>query len=269
MIDYALQENTTRILAEKYNGIETPEFFADVERLKAGEPVAYVLGYEDFLGVRVDLSHRPMIPRPETAHWTAQAIEELKQKGDAPLRLIDLFSGSGNIGLGLLKNLPNAFVEFSEIDPDLSEQILKSVRLNNFDEARVKIFCNAPTDIALHDFAKSDALEGMSGEYDAIFANPPYIDPAAFQELDKEQQEYEPHLAFFGDQDNKKGLYHHELLINKAWKFLKPGGTVYMEADEDQRESIKKMLEGTPWTYEFWTDQYGQVRFPVLRKLTD
>lgn len=260
---YDLEENTARVLAEKYNGIEVPEFFADVARLKAGEPVAYVLGYEDFLNVRVDLSLHPMIPRPETAHWVAQAIEELRDKH--PLRVIDLFSGSGNIGLALLKYLPQAQVEFSEIDPRLSEQILKSVRLNEFDEARVKIFAG-------------DALEGMTGEYDAIFANPPYIDPAALAELDPEQQEHEPHLAFFGNKDNKKGLYHHELLIKEAWKFLKPGGAVYMEADEDQRPVIEAMIKGDvqdvnlliqPWTYEFWTDQYGQVRFPVLRKIVE
>lgn len=246
---YELIENTKRLLMEKHNGIETPEFFADVERLKAGEPFAYVLGYEDFLGARVDLSHRPMIPRPETAYWVNQAIGELRDK--ETLRVIDLFSGSGNIGLGLLKNLPQSNVEFSEIDADLSEQILKSVRLNNFDESRVKIFAG-------------DALHGMTGEYDAIFANPPYIPHEAKDELDPEMS-YEPGLAFFGD---NSGLYHHELLIKEAWNYLKSGGAVYMEADEDQRPAIEKMLEGTPWTYEFWSDQYGQVRFPVLRKLT-
>ncbi|MBI5799069.1 MAG: methyltransferase [Candidatus Yonathbacteria bacterium] len=247
------EQNTTRLLTEKYSGRETPEYFADVERLKAGEPYAYVLGYEDFLGARVDLSHKPMIPRPETAHWVLQAIEELRKKGNAPLRVIDLFSGSGNIGLGLLKNHPNVFVEFSEIDANLSEQILKSVRLSNFDESRVKIFAG-------------DALQGMTGEYDAIFANPPYIAPEAKNELDPEMS-FEPELAFFGD---NSGLYHHELLIEKAWDFLKPGGAVYMEADEDQRPAIEAMLKNTSapkWTYEFWSDQYGQVRFPVLRKI--
>ena len=249
---YELIENTERLKREKYNGVETQEFFTDVERLKVGEPFAYVLGYEDFLGARVDLSHKPMIPRPETAHWVARAIGEVQARGEAS-RLIDLFSGSGNIGLALLKNLPNAQVEFSEIDAGLSKQILKSVRLNNFDESRVKIFTG-------------DAMEGMSGQYEAIFANPPYIDREAFDELDKDQQDHEPHLAFFGDKDNSKGLYHHELLIKNAWDFLVPGGAVYMEADEDQRPQIEAMLKGTKWTYEFWTDQYGQVRFPVLRK---
>ncbi|MHB1118112.1 MAG: N5-glutamine methyltransferase family protein [Minisyncoccota bacterium] len=248
---FDLQENIARLKNEKYNGLESAEFFADVERLKAGEPGAYVLGYENFLGVQVDLSHKPMIPRPETAHWVNQAIDELKTKGTDPLRAIDLFSGSGNIGLALLKHLPNAFVEFSEIDPDLSEQILKSVRLNNFSEPRVKIFAG-------------DALEGMTGKYDAIFANPPYIAPEAKEELDPEMS-FEPSLAFFGD---KSGLYHHELLINNAWDFLKPNGVLFMEADEDQRHAIEAMLRGTPWTYEFWKDQYGQVRFPVLRKIT-
>jgi release factor glutamine methyltransferase len=243
---HEIEEHTRRIKQEKHAGVETPEFFLDVERLKAGEPVAYVLGYEDFLGARVDLSHRPMIPRPETAHWVA---EEIEAQGGAP-RLIDLFSGSGNIGLALLKNLPAARVEFSEIDPDLSEQILKSVRLNNFDESRVKIFAG-------------DALAGMTGQYDAIFANPPYIAVEAKDELDPEMS-HEPHLAFFGQ---NKGLYHHELLIKNAWDFLVPGGAVYMEADLDQREAIETMLQGTPWTYEFWSDQYGQVRFPVLRKI--
>lgn len=241
--------NTERLKQEKYNGVETADFFVDVERLKVGEPIDYVLGYTDFLGARVDLSHHPMIPRPETEHWVKQAVAELREHSNP--RLIDLFSGSGNIGLGLLKQLPNATVEFSELDPNLNEQILKSVRLNNLAEARVKIFAG-------------DALEGMTGQYDAIFANPPYVDLAAREDLDKDQREYEPQLAFFG---KNKGLYHHQLLIENAWNFLVPGGAVYMEADEDQRPYIEEMLVGTPWTYEFWSDQYGQIRFPVLRKI--
>jgi release factor glutamine methyltransferase len=250
MINYELKENTERLLNEKYHGNETAEYFADVERLKAGEPIAYVLGFEDFLGVKVDLSHRPMIPRPESAHWTARAIEELKARDATELRVIDLFSGSGNIGLALLKHIPNARVEFSELDPDLSEQIAKSIRLNNLDASRAKIFAG-------------DALEGMEGKYDAILGNPPYIAPEAKDELDPEMS-YEPSLAFFGDDH---GLYHHKLIIDNVWDLLNEGGVVYMEADEDQRPYIEEMLKGTQWTYEFWEDQYGQVRFPVLRKI--
>lgn len=249
-----LDQNIKKLVTEKYNGDETPEFFADVERLKAGEPYAYVLGWKDFLGVHIDLSCKPIIPRAETAHWALRAIEELKAKTmelGRPLRTFDAYAGSGNVGLAVAKHIPGTLVEISELDANLSPGIIASARASGIPDEQIKIL-------------PGDSLETATGLYDAIFANPPYIPPSDIDNLDPDMVAHEPHLAFFA---NEGGNEFHKVLIEQAWDFLVPGGAVYIEADEYQRPAIEKLLKGTRWTYEFWEDQYGQVRFPVLRKI--
>ncbi|MEX2008271.1 MAG: RsmD family RNA methyltransferase, partial [Candidatus Spechtbacterales bacterium] len=120
------------LLAEKYHGEETPDFFADVERLKEGEPLAYVIGTVPFLGCTIDLSYRPFIPRPETEWWLEKALTVIKERtpNATSLRLLDVFSGSGAIGVAAARHLPGAHVDFSEQDPRLVKQIKKNIALN-------------------------------------------------------------------------------------------------------------------------------------------
>ena len=245
------------LLKEKYSGVETPEFFADVERLKKAEPLAYVIGWIPFYGCKIDVSLHPMIPRPETEFWVERAVGELKALGKEKLRLADTFSGSGCIGVALLKNLPNATVELSEYDPKLTEQLRINARINGVEDRSVCM--------------QADALGGLAGTYDAIFANPPYIDPKAIPEMDASVINYEPHLSLFaGD----RGLDYVKLIINTGAQYLNDGGTFYIECDAHQREWIEELLalhektlsNDTPWKHEFWFDQYNQVRFLILRK---
>lgn len=219
-------------------------------RLEDGEPIEYILGRVDFLGATVDLSHRPMIPRPETAFWVARAIEELQER-PGPLRLADTFSGAGNVGIALLKNLPGSRVDLSEFDAALIPQIEINVLLNGIDPERARIFAG-------------DTLQGLTGSYDAIFAVPPYVPDAALPELDPEMIRFEPHLAFFGGED---GHRFHRALVAGAWDLLASGGTLYMEADMDHEPAIRAMLPGTRWSsIEFWPDPYGATPNVVLRK---
>lgn len=219
-------------------------------RLEDGEPIEYILGRGDFLGTIIDLSLRPMIPRPETAFWVARAIDELRGK-PGPLRLADTFSGAGNVGIALLKHLPESRVDLSEFDATLIPQIEINVLLNGIDPDRTRIFAG-------------DTLQGLTGSYDAIFAVPPYVPDAALPELDPEMIRFEPHLAFFGGED---GHRFHRALVAGAWDLLAPGGTLYMEADMDHEQAIHAMLPGTRWSsIEFWPDPYGATPNVVLRK---
>ena len=249
-----LSVNTTKVtdqlLQEKYQGVESEAFHTDCARLAAGEPYEYVLGYVDFLGAHIDLSYKPMIPRPETAFWVKQAIEELGQL-NRPLRLADTFAGAGNVGLALLKNLPTATVDISELDPALTPQIQKNIELNNIKPERAQVIA-------------ASALEGLTGQYDAIFAVPPYVPYEALLDLDPEMRDHDPHLAFFA---HDEGHEFHKILIEKAYDLLVPGGALYMEADFDHNDAIKKLVEGTRWkSLEFWPDPYGATPNVVLRK---
>lgn len=247
-----LESQAERLLREKYAGETTPEYAADCERLRAGEPYEYVLGYVDFLGATIDLTYRPMIPRPETAFWVKRAIEELKGLG-RPLRLADTFAGAGNVGLALLTELPEATVDISELDPNLAPQIEKNLSLNEIDPGRAQVLT-------------ASALEGLTGQYDAIFAVPPYVPYEALPDLDPEMIHHEPHLAFFAHDD---GHEFHTILITEAYDFLVPGGTLYMEADYDDNETIREIVakSGVAWkSLEFWPDPYGATPNVVLRK---
>ncbi len=243
-----------QLKTEKYNGEESEEFFYDVKRLHSGEPYEYVLGYTTFLGAHIDLSLRPMIPRLESAFWLERAIGELKNRerelGRA-LRLADVFSGSGALGIALGAHFPTAHVDISELDPRLKKQIEINIEKNNLATHRVHAIT-------------ASALDGLEGKYDAIVAVPPYIPYEALPELDREQQDFEPHLAFFAHEDGHEFL---KIMIDTAWELLDDGGTLYMEADMDDTETIRKFVEGTKWSkLEFWPDPYGSTPNVVLRK---
>lgn len=237
------------LLEEKYNGVANSDYKKDCARLDAGEPLGYVMGFVNFLDTHVDLSYHPMIPRFETAFWVKRAIEELKQKNGA-LRIADTFSGSGCVGLAIAKHIPNAHATFSEFDPKLKTQIELSLSMNNVSKDRYEVFT-------------ADSLDGLAGVYDAIVANPPYIDKDALPTLDKEMIEYEPHMAFIGQSD---GRNFHKEIIERGWSLIKNGGSLYMEADSYQHDSLVSLLKNTKWTYEFWEDPYGATPFIVLRK---
>ncbi|HRZ30558.1 MAG TPA: hypothetical protein P5274_02745, partial [Candidatus Paceibacterota bacterium] len=108
-------------------GVQKLDFENDLERLRQGEPIDYVIGWKDFLGCRIDLSYRSLIPREETELWVGEVIREIKDLEVKPpsgskLQLggftskctcLDLFAGSGCIGLAILKHCPNVEVTFA------------------------------------------------------------------------------------------------------------------------------------------------------------
>ncbi len=253
MLQTTMTRETRWLLEEKYRGVETPEFRADVARLEAGEPLAYVIGWVDFLRCRINLSLHPLIPRPETEFWVERAIAEIQKKdGDKELRILDLFSGSGCIGIALAKHLPNAKMDFGEIDPKLCEQIKKNIELNNIDTNRVQII-------------RTDVFSDITESYDSIFANPPYIDPAKKATVQSSVREHEPHSALFADEH---GLAFIKQLLIKASDHLNPVGTMFIEFGENQKEEIATLAKNVSWKHEFWNDQYGRARCVVLQKVS-
>lgn len=244
------EEKVAELRLKKYKGKESKEFLADVVRLTQGEPLGYVMGFMDFLGVRIDLSMHPMIPRMETGFWLMSIIDELKKRG-GDLYFLDAFAGSGNIGAALAKHVPQAKVDISEYDESLIAQINITLKNNHLDREGVRVF-------------SGDMLEGATGPYDVICANPPYIAPVYREEVMSELV-HEPPLAFF---DKTDGTYYHTYMIEHAHEFLKPKGFLIMESDTEQREGIERVVMRIPqWEkYEWKKDMYGQECVLVLYK---
>ncbi len=243
------EDKVEQLRIKKHQGRETPEFLADVAKMTNGEAFEYLLGEVVFCGAKVDLSCRPMIPRPETEYWMKQAIDDLlATRRQFVLRTLDLFSGSGCIGLAVLKNIPEATVDFIELDPKLKSGIENSIIRNNIKKLRTRVLTG-------------DTWEGAAGTYDVICAVPPYVPPHMKDEVMSELGAEDP-LSFF---DKEDGYYYHKQVLSRAKEFLKPDGVLYLEFDITQRERIEQCAQEYNWSnYSFLKDPYGHEFVLVL-----
>lgn len=245
------EDKVATLRIKKYKGKETPEFLEDVTRMTNGEALEYLLGEVDFCGAKINLSLRPMIPRPETEFWVKQAIDQIRaSESKYVLRVLDLFSGSGNIGIAILKTFPETMVDMIEVDPKLHEQINISIIRNNVRKTRTRVLTG-------------DTWEGAVGTYDLIFAVPPYVPASMKEEVMKELSAEDP-LSFF---DKEDGYYYHKQVLSKAKDFLKENGVLYLEFDITQREKIEELAsEYGHVGYSFLKDPYGHECTIVIRK---
>lgn len=236
------------LLKEKYNGIQTEEFLRDVVRIEQGEPIDYVIGFSKFLGTHIDLEYKPLIPRTETEYWVEKAMQTIKNKfGDSEIQVLDMFAGSGCIGIAILKHIPNVRVDFVDIDVTMTQQIQKNLELNNISKDRYRIFT-------------SNMFETIDTEarYDVVFANPPYIDKSR-NVTDDSVVMHEPHIALFAE---NKGMQIIEKFITEIKSFLKPECVIFVEHDDDQVERIKTLLVSQEYrNYYFHIDQFGLPRW--------
>lgn len=243
-------QEATWLLKEKYEGIESPEYLSDLKRLEAGEPLAYVLGFVPFLGTTIYLDSKPLIPRPETEYWVSEALKVIKERATSgELRILDLCAGSGAIGIALLRHLPDAEVDFGEIDRAHHMTILKNLNVNRIDQNRAHVF-------------GGDLFEKITGTYDFILSNPPYIDPALADRVAPSVTLHEPAVALWG---GEQGLAIIGDIIRDARVHLNPGGIIFIEHEPEQERAIhdSARLHGYS-AFETIPDQYGVARLTAL-----
>ena len=234
------------LLEEKYNGEKTEEFETDRRRLALGEPVAYVIGWQPFLGLKIFLDSRPLIPRPETEWWTEQLLAGLAGR---ELRFLDLCAGSGAIGCAVLARLPDARVCFGELDPAHETTIRKNIRENGLDTGRA--------DIRIGDlFTPFPA--GM--RFDIIAVNPPYIPRSRI--LPGSVTAWEPESALRAGPDGLSLIRH---IANELPARLERGGAAWIECDSPSIETARELFVKQGFNTEIRTDQYGLSRVLVCR----
>lgn len=241
-------EDLAFLIRDKYDGDAeevTPE---DRQRLASGEPLAYVIGWVPFLGLRISLESRPLIPRPETEWWTELLVERLKERfADAPFAFLDLCAGPGAIGLSVLNAFPNAQVSFGELIPEHCEQIRKNIELNGLDASRA-------------DIRSSDLFAAFEGSrFDVIATNPPYIPNV--RELDNGVVQFEPSEALFSGAD---GLDVIRKIAESIPGHLAPSGEAWMECDIENIGQAQELLEKAGAERSaILTDLYGRQRVVV------
>jgi len=242
------------LLEEKYGGEKSKAFFADCKRLVLGEPLAYLIGHTPFLNCKIWLDSHPLIPRPETEFWVEEAIKTIRDGATMSLgltettpRILDLCAGSGCIGVAVAKAIPVARVDFSEIDSSHLPTIKKNLEENRISTDRTQV-------------SHTNLFENLTGKYDFILSNPPYID-ASLNRTEESVIKNEPYLALFG---GEKGLEIIDQIIEDAPTYLKPGGQLWIEHEPEQSETISKLGKKGGFSVTTHKDQYETERYSIL-----
>ena len=191
-------------------------------RREKREPVAYILGKWEFMGLSFNVSKDVLIPEQDTEVLVEEALRYCEDK----MRILDLCTGSGCIALSLL-NYTN---ETHAVCTDISKAALK-VAKENADSLGFG-------DRA--EFIETDLFPDKTiGKFDVIVSNPPYIATEVIKTLAPEVKDYEPNLALDGSKD---GLEFYRRIVNGAGEYLFSSGYLIMEIGYDQAEAVKALL---------------------------
>lgn len=200
---------------------------AFARRRLAGEPVARILGMKEFWGLPFKLSTETLVPRPDTETVVDLALELQRAvpRSTAAVRIADIGTGSGAILLALLSELPDAI----GVGTDISVATLTVARDN---AAALRLSSRAS-------FVACDYTAALSGGFDLIVSNPPYIRSADVAELAVEVRDHDPHRALDGGADGLRAYRH---LIPEAARLLKSGGALVVEAGIGQSGDITGLM---------------------------
>lgn len=214
-----------------------------LDRRGEGLCVAYLVGYKEFRGLSFSVDPAVLVPRPDTETLVEAALDWVDRRGDRPLRVLDVCTGSGCVAIALKAERPRLDVSAC----DISEAALEVAKRNNQTLL-------PPPGVA---FYLSDLLESVPGAFDLVVSNPPYIPSAEIDRLEREVRR-EPRLALDGGDD---GLDLVRRLVYDARKLLVPGGRLLLEAGWDQSPEISRLLSEAGFdTIESYRDLGGHPR---------
>ena len=199
---------------------EQSERYLDfIHRRQKHEPLQQITGYQEFMGLRFKVTPDVLIPRQDTEIL----VEEVMRYLHDGMHLLDMCTGSGCILLSLLKYSNDC----EGTGCDISEKALKVA-----EENAEMLSLNAS-------FVQSNLFENISGKYEFIVSNPPYIPTGVIPTLMEEVRDHEPVSALDGRED---GLYFYREIVEKAGEYLYPGGMLFFEIGYDQAEKVSSLM---------------------------
>jgi release factor glutamine methyltransferase len=220
-----------------------------LKRRISGEPVQYILGITEFMGLKFKVDKRALIPRPETEILVEQALEQLKQAGIASPKILDLGTGSGCIAVSIAKNLSRPDVWASDISTEALRLAQENACFNN-------------VEIKFIQGDLFDALEFKNHKFDLIVSNPPYVSSGEFHSLAKEIF-FEPQLALKAGKD---GLDFYRRIIAQAAHYLRDNGLLMFEVGLSQAYFVKEMLEKKGFEHLSSIRDYNDIERIVMAK---
>ena len=214
------------------------------------EPFAYITGIREFWSLSFAVSRDVLIPRPETETLIESALRKFPSR-DAPLRVLDLGTGSGCLLLAFLSERPNA----TGVGADLSQAALRLAARN----ARDLSLAGRAT------FIQSRWTSGISGRFDVVFANPPYIPADEFAGLAPEVAQYEPRLALDGGAD---GFRAYREIAAELAKSMAPGGLLFVEAGYGQALEVRNIFSAAKFQHRDTVSDLGGVPRCIAMRVT-
>lgn len=210
----------------KLTAEESARIAALGERRLAGEPVARIRGSKEFWGLELTVTDAVLVPRPETETVVEAALAAAEARtATGPLRIADLGTGSGALLIALLYELPNA----TGVGTDLSRAALAVAR-NNAERHGLTPRAR---------FIVSDYGAALTGGFDLVVSNPPYIARSDIAGLARDVRDHDPHLALDGGAD---GLDAYRALAADARRLLRPGGTMISELGQGQADAVAHIM---------------------------
>ncbi|MEW5717425.1 MAG: peptide chain release factor N(5)-glutamine methyltransferase [Chloroflexota bacterium] len=218
LLAHALETTRANVLARLDDTLApdlAAQYAANVARRAQHEPLAYIVGHQEFYGLDFVVNRRVLIPRHETETLVQIALERAKTKLTSVI--VDVGTGSGALALALAHHLPRARVIATDISPDALEVARLNARRLNL-EPRVE-------------FVEGDLLECVGEPFDLLVANLPYIPRARYDELPREIRAFEPRRALDGGED---GLDVFRRLLAQLESHAARGAIALLEISEEQ-----------------------------------
>lgn len=215
---------------EELNLNDTNKYKEGIKKLAINIPIQYIINKNEFMGLEFYVDENVLIPQPDTEILVEEVIKICKEinshNENKKIRILDLCTGSGAIGISLKKYIQNSEITLS----DISNKALEIAKKNC-----INIIGNTEINIIESDlFEKID----VNNKFDIIVSNPPYIETKTIQTLDKEVQK-EPKLALDGGED---GLNLYRRIIKEAHNYLSDNGILVLEIGYNQKDKVINLI---------------------------
>ncbi len=223
-----LKTSRAELLSKIKENIEPPpELYQYIERRKKHEPIAYILGYTEFFGIKIQTRPPIFIPRPETELLVEESLNIIENSQNNKIKILELCTGTACISIAICINA-NKTINCTAID--LSENAIFLAKENaNQNNAKIQLIVG-------------DLFQPLSNieKYDLIIANPPYISENDRDRLPPIIKNYEDSLALFSKDD---GLDTIRKISQQARQYLIEGGWLLLEIGDNQKEQVEQIFE--------------------------
>lgn len=218
------------------------------KHIKDDTPLSHLVGFEYFYDRKFKVTSDVLSPRMETEELVYKVIDYIRKNNLTNIKILDLCTGSGIIGITLKKELEEFDVKI--LASDISSRALTVAKENA---------SSLEADIS---FVESDLFSNIQDKFDIIVSNPPYIAHDDKKTIKENVLNYDPHLALFADEE---GMYFYRNIIEKSRSYLNEKGIMFFEIGYDQKEKIITLGENNKFETVVYKDINGRDRIAVLK----